>query len=150
MSNDTLLEGGCLCREVRYQARGPIAETGYCHCRMCQLASGSPMLAFVTVPFATCVVVAGNPTRRRSSDFGERWFCPSCGTPLGMRVDHQPDTIDLTLTTLDDPEMATPSFHIWTQSKPSWHEIGDDLPQFSKFRPSTAGLGDAAIEGRRL
>ena len=57
-----------------------------------------------------------------------------------MRVDHQPDTIDFTVTTLDHHEDVAPGFHIWRRSKISWLEAADDLPSFEEFRPQTRGL----------
>lgn len=46
-----VLHGGCLCRSVRYKVDIDAVEgsTNFCHCRMCQLATGSPVGAFVTV-----------------------------------------------------------------------------------------------------
>ena len=43
MSGD--LVGGCLCGAVRYRA-ARMARAGLCHCRMCQKASGAPVVAF--------------------------------------------------------------------------------------------------------
>jgi hypothetical protein len=61
-------------------------------------------------------IIRGDPIKRQSSDFGERWFCGDCGTPLAMLVSHQPDTIDFTIATLDDPANVRPGFHIWMQA----------------------------------
>ena len=46
-----VLHGGCLCRSVRYAVGIDAVEgsTNFCHCRMCQLTTGSPVGAFVTV-----------------------------------------------------------------------------------------------------
>jgi hypothetical protein len=44
-----LLEGGCLCGALRYQVDPASADSGYCHCRMCQKASGAPAVAWFTV-----------------------------------------------------------------------------------------------------
>ncbi len=88
------------------------------------------------------VITAGEPARRRSSDFGERWFCRDCGTPLAMQVDHQPDTIDFTIATLDRPDAVPPGFHIWTASRIPWFDTADTLPRHERFRRNTRGLDD--------
>ena len=46
------LHGGCQCRKVRYTINCDIAKVqkNFCHCRMCQLATGSPVAAFFTIP----------------------------------------------------------------------------------------------------
>ena len=97
--NTTPLTGGCLCGAVRYRLDSRPFDAGYCHCELCRRACGAPVVAFATVPLES-FVVSGSPRRRRSSAFGERWFCGDCGTQLAMHVDHQPDTVDFTLATL--------------------------------------------------
>jgi hypothetical protein len=135
-----MTEGGCLCGAIRYRLESAPFDAGFCHCRICQLASGAPALAFATVPRKDFTVLRGTPVRRASSDFGERWFCGQCGTQLTMLVTHQPDTIDFTIATLDSPDDVRPSFHIWTRSRISWFEIGDDAPRHERFRSETVGL----------
>lgn len=135
------MEGGCACGEVRYRLASRPFDAGYCHCRICRLSSGAPVMAYATVPLADYQVTRGEPRLRASSDFGRRSFCADCGTPLTMQVDHQPDTIDFTLATLDDPEAATPpGFHLWTASRIAWFDTRDHLPRYDRFRPETRGL----------
>lgn len=95
--------GRCACGAVRYRLLSEPFDAGYCHCRICQLTSGAPVMAFATVPLDDFVVVEGELSIRASSAFGERGFCGTCGTPLTMHVTHQPDTIDFTIATLDRP-----------------------------------------------
>jgi hypothetical protein len=57
-----------------------------------------------------------------------------------MKVDHQPETVDFSVATLDEPDKARPNFHIFWGSKVAWFNPGDDLPKFEKFRPNTRGL----------
>jgi hypothetical protein len=57
-----------------------------------------------------------------------------------VRADFQPDTVDIPITTLDDPNDVKPSFHIFFGSKVAWFDPGDDLPKHEKFRPNTRGL----------
>ena len=75
-----------------------------------------------------------------SSSFGQRAFCADCGSPLQVRVDHQPETVDFPIATLDDPAAIEPGFHIFWGSKVPWFNPGDDLPKHEKFRPDTRGL----------
>jgi hypothetical protein len=55
-------------------------------------------------------------------------------------VGHQPETVDFSIATLDDPGAVPPGFHIFWSSKVEWFHPGDDLPKFEKFRPDTRGL----------
>jgi hypothetical protein len=76
----------------------------------------------------------------RSSSFGQREFCDQCGTPLRVRVDHQPETVDFPIVTLDEPDSIHPEFHIFWASRVAWFDPGDGLPRYEKFRPGTRGL----------
>ena len=145
-------EGGCLCGAVRYRLLSEPFDAGYCHCGMCRRATGAPAVAFATVPLED-FVVTGSPRRRRSSSFGERWFCADCGTQLAMHVDHQPDTIDFTIASLDDPERVRPAFHIFFGSRIEWFDTADRSPRYFGFRPDTPGLDwskEGAVTGAPL
>ena len=138
----TVLTGGCLCRTVRFQLGSAPFDAGWCHCRTCQLNSGAPAMAFASVRTGDWLATAGEDALRtvRTSSFGHRTFCGECGTPLHVRVDHQPDTVDFSIVTLDDPTVIAPQFHIFWSSKVAWFDPRDDLPHHPKFRPDTVGL----------
>jgi hypothetical protein len=83
----------------------------------------------------------------RSSSFGHREFCGQCGTPFLMKVDHQPETVDFSVMTLDEPDAVAPGFHIFWGSKVPWFEPADELPRHDKFRPETRGLDSTEPPG---
>ena len=134
--------GGCLCGNIRYELASEPDDCGWCHCRTCQLYGGAPAMAFASVPVQDFAWTKGNDQVRwlKSSSFGERAFCPTCGTPLQIRVEHQPETVDFPVATLDEPDSVEPGFHIFWGSKLAWFNPGDDLPKHDKFRPDTRGL----------
>lgn len=140
----TGLEGGCLCGAIRYELLSTPFEAGYCHCTLCRRASGAPVLAFATVPLNDFSLLSETPGKRKSSWFGERWFCRNCGTQLCMHVRHQPATIDFTLGSLDAPSRIHPTFHIFYGSRVPWFECADLLPRYEEFRPDTPGLVDGS------
>ena len=133
------LTGGCACGGVRYRLVSAPFDAGYCHCTICRRSGGAPVVAFATVPLADLVLDAGAPRRRRSSAFGERWFCGDCGTQLAMRVDHQPDTIDFTIASLDAPASVRPAFHLFCAERIAWFQTADTFPRHDGFRPDTRG-----------
>jgi hypothetical protein len=147
ISTDKSLTGRCACGAVRYALRSRPFDAGYCHCRICQLTSGAPVMAFATVPLGDYQVTQGEIALRRSSELAERGFCRDCGTPLTIHAGYQPDTIDFTIATLDDPSAVVPSFHIWTRSRIGWFDTADALPRHAKFRAETAGLTDEVARG---
>lgn len=129
--------GGCLCGAVRYRLASVPFGAGWCHCRTCQRNSGSPAMVFAAVPVGDFRFDAGEDAVAtvRSSDFGHRAFCGRCGTPLYMRVDHEPGTLDFSVATLDAPETVAPEFHIFWDSRIGWAEPADDLPKYPRERP---------------
>ena len=136
------MSGGCLCGAIRYKLASEPYDCGWCHCRTCQLYGGAPAMAFASVARGDLRWTKGEEQVRwlRSSNFGQRAFCEACGTPLQVKVEHQPETVDIPVATLDEPERVPPEFHIFWGSKVAWFNPGDDLPRHDKFRPDTRGL----------
>jgi hypothetical protein len=129
------LTGGCLCGAVRYRLTAIPTDAGWCHCRMCQLNSGSPAMAFAKVLAEDFVVESGAEQirRYRSSDIAERWFCEACGTPLLVR-DFDGTTMDFNIATLDDPGTVPPEAHFYYASRIPWAEACDGLPRYPRSR----------------
>ena len=136
------ISGGCACGKVRYELVSQPFASGWCHCTTCQRLSGSPGMVYASVPREDFAYVQGEDRVRRLSlaSFAERAFCGDCGSPLAISYEFQPDTIDFTVGTLDDPALAPPEHHIYWASRPIWLEDEDGLPKHDRFRPGTIGL----------
>jgi hypothetical protein len=136
------LTGGCCCGVVRYSVLSAPFDCGWCHCRTCQLNSAAPAMVFATVPAPDLVFTQGADAVMmfESSHFGRRRFCGRCGTTVTMEVVHQPETVDFTVATLDDPARIEPGFHIFWSSRIAWFDPGDTRPRHEKFRPESRGL----------
>jgi hypothetical protein len=130
------LAGGCACGSVRFRVTGQPFDAGWCHCRICQLNSGSPAMAFATIAAADYEVEQGKDLigRFASSDIGHREFCTRCGTPLLMQDHGSPDTVEFSIATLDEADAVRPGFHIFYESRIGWAEAGDDLPRYARSR----------------
>ena len=131
-----------MCGTVRYELKRDPFDCGWCHCRTCQLSSGAPAQAFASIRRGDWIATSAPESIRmvRSSSFGQRFFCGECGTPLYVTVDHQPDTLDFSVVTLDEPDAVPPEYHIFWSSKIHWFNPVDDLPRHERFRPGTVGL----------
>jgi hypothetical protein len=127
-------EGGCLCGAVRYRAEGMPTNVNHCHCRMCQRASGAPVVTWATFPMSRFKWTKGAPTIRRSSDIAVRGFCSACGSALLWQDDAHADMIDITAGSLDKPEAVAPNEHLWTESAVSWLRFEDSLPRHKRSR----------------
>ena len=93
---NTNIEGGCLCKAIRYRIAGVPVSSIICHCNTCRRASAAPSVAWLTFPFASFALVSGGLQTFQSSPGVKRTFCASCGTPLTYESDREPGTIDVT------------------------------------------------------
>jgi hypothetical protein len=129
-----VIRGGCFCGYIRYAADGtPFHET-ICHCTICRRTSGAPFVAWFSVPKDGFRLVAGAPGRFRSTAKVVRTFCPKCGTSLTFEHDDFPQELDVTTSSLDDPESLPPRDHTWTSSMLTWVKLADGLRLFRESR----------------
>jgi hypothetical protein len=129
------LTGGCLCGAVRYAIDGTLIDAGYCHCCICQRASGAPITAWLTLPVTGFTYTQGRATIFHSSEHSQREFCATCGSPLVFKRSSNPKHLDVTLGSLDDNSRVRPHYHIWTQSSVEWLDVNDDLPRYQQAGP---------------
>lgn len=127
----TMLEGGCLCGNIRYQATGKPVWIGYCHCQKCRQATGAAAVTHVGFTESDITFVKGNQKVFESSPGVRRGFCPDCGAPLTYDGDRFPNYIQLYLGTFDEPDELLPQAHVHMAEKVSWYEVSDELPRFS-------------------
>lgn len=129
----TDFRGGCLCGALRYEVRGQPLRAVYCHCQMCRKSGGAPVSAWVGVPVDRLRWVRGQPVAYASSASATRGFCGACGSPLTWRHDAQPDTVFLTVGSLDHPHAVRPQHHLFTADSIPWLDIHDDLPRYDAW-----------------
>ncbi len=133
-----MIEGGCLCGSVRYEADAEPIVMRACWCRLCQyVAAGN---ATINIAFPTnAVAVTGQMTDYVSTaDSGNkmhRRFCPSCGTHLFSEAEERPHLIIVRAGTLDDPNLVTPQRTIWASHAPAWAHIDPDIERFEGQPP---------------
>ena len=120
--------GGCQCGAVRYRLSAEPTGANICHCRMCQKASGGPMMAFGGVRLSEFFVSSGAIATFSSSDIAERGFCAQCGTPLTYR-ELGSDRVSVTLGSLDEPGAVAPVTQLGVESKVSWLVGSLSLPE---------------------
>jgi hypothetical protein len=124
-------DGGCLCGNVRYTVTEPLSGQ-ICHCVSCRRAAGAHSVAWLTFASKGFSLTSGEPSTHRSSAEVSRTFCGKCGTTLTYRYDGDPDFVDVTAASLDDPEEFPPTHHVWMEDGVSWDVANDGLPQFER------------------
>jgi len=134
MGPSETLEGGCLCGAVRYRASGKAYSVTHCHCHTCRRASGAPFVTWAGFDTDKFTFTAGAPAAYASSSKVIRTFCSTCGTALTYQRLDLPDSIDVTLGSMDAPESLKPEDHTWTSSQLSWIVRCDHLPAYPRER----------------
>ncbi|MGC3981881.1 MAG: GFA family protein [Steroidobacteraceae bacterium] len=132
------IEGGCLCKSVRYRIEAEPIMMRLCWCRDCQYLSGGNGMANVVFPSAAVTVTGELTDYVKKADSGNilhRRFCSKCGTPVFSQAEVRPHVIIVRAGTLDDPNIIQPSVNIWTDSAPEWACMNSELQQFPKQPP---------------
>ncbi|MBN8292925.1 GFA family protein [Rhodobacter sp. NTK016B] len=100
-------EGGCACGAVRYRVSGAPDKAAICHCRYCQLRTGSAFGISVYFPDEAVELVSGDLKEysfQTESDrrFSQR-FCTQCGTTVLWSLEVFPGLTGIAGGTFDPP-----------------------------------------------
>lgn len=132
------LDGGCFCGAVRYRVTAPPLDVEHCHCGICRRTTGAPFVTWATFPAAQFAFTAGTPSEVRTTPRAVRAFCARCGTALTFREQARPHSVDVTVGSLDRPDVLRPNTHIWTSSRLGWLHVDDQLAQYPAENPHEA------------
>lgn len=128
------ITGSCLCGAVRYACQQAPVDILYCHCRMCQRASGAPVVAWAEFRLKAFRYTKGARRIRiyESSPDARREFCGDCGSQLVFRYTNS-KYVGVNVGALDDPDQVAPRCHIWTESQLAWFKVDDPpLPRYEQ------------------
>ena len=139
MTEETVHEGGCLCGRLRYRIAGTVQPAVHCHCSMCRRASGAVVVTWITVPLSRFRFTHGEPRIWNSSEQGQRGFCPDCGAQITFYSINEPEVIDITVASLDHPELHPADHHIWSGDRISWLHLDEHLPHYPRETPPDHG-----------
>lgn len=142
MSNEQIHHGGCLCGQVRYKTVGEPTRVGVCHCRYCQLISGSAFNTLVYFEEANVEVTGEYHHFTFQSESDKRWdtyFCPKCATTVFWRLEVWEGLIGMAGGTYDPPTFwYQPKGEVFMRSKA--HFVGEinaerHIETFIKYDP---------------
>ena len=93
MSDNEQHEGGCACGKVRYHATGQPEVHAVCHCRYCQLRTGSAFGVGAYFPNDKVSLLSGDLSHHRyqtqSGNNVTTNFCSACGTTTHWQIDSE-------------------------------------------------------------
>lgn len=121
MTDLALKTGGCLCGAVRFSAKAG-RHMDVCHCGMCRRWSGGVFMGVamtdLTVESEAALGVY------RSSGYGERVFCKTCGSSLFWRMQDGSAGV-VSLQALDDQSGIVFAEEIFIDDKPAIYDFAD-------------------------
>ena len=139
-----VLEGGCLCGKVRFQAHQAPLRTLVCHCTFCQRMTGSAFYAESLFPIDALAFNDGEIRKyeHTSNGSGKKVyveFCPSCGTALGLTFERWPELRAISRGCYDNPNAVAVTSHIWTRSAQTGVALPSGTDCFQKARMTLEG-----------
>jgi hypothetical protein len=119
------VQGRCHCGEITYEAEVKAGTVNVCHCRDCQLLSGTAFRAGIPAPAEGFRILTGKPREYiKLADSGARrlhTFCGTCGSPVYSSAEHNPKSYTLRLGALSAADaLGRPARQIWTKRRLSW------------------------------
>lgn len=154
VSMSTVHEGGCLCRDVRYQTTANPIWTAVCHCTFCQKITGSAFLVEPIFERASVIWSGAAPkTYEHRSDGSEMRvtlsFCGCCGTTLNLAFERFPGVLGVCGGTFDDPNWfdrgPDKCRHIFTRSAQRGVVLPAGVPTFIEHALRLDGTPNEAI-----
>ena len=121
----TSQEGGCLCGAVRYRVKAEPVRSSACHCRNCQLRTGSAFGVGAYFRDEDVEFLRGErKTYEYRSDESGRWlrteFCTSCGGTVTWTAEALPGLRAIAGGSFDDPQWFRIERHSWLRSAHRW------------------------------
>jgi len=128
-----IIQGGCLCGAVRYEATGQTCNNTHCHCTDCRRSSGAAFVTWASFRRAEFRFTQGEPRVVPWAGL-LRSFCAACGTLLTFMTEPQANEIDVTVCSFDYPAAIAPADHTWVDDRLPWIRLADELPAYGKCR----------------
>jgi len=135
------IQGGCFCGELAYEAEVDENIIGVCHCRDCQIFSGSAYRTSAMTAPDNFRITRGSPKHiDKVADSGNTrrmLFCGNCGTHLCSlpMVAEEGSFVSVRVATAKQFSQLKPSAELYCSSRVSWLQ---DLPGAAQF----AGMPD--------
>jgi len=128
------IKGACRCGQLSYELNKMPVYAAYCHCIECRQRNSSPCTSFIMGLQDSLSVSGKSDKYSEASGSGstlDHHRCINCGTVVYTRINRLKNIVAIPSATLLDEKHFQPIEHLWVQSKVSWFDINDGLPQRS-------------------
>jgi len=120
---------------VSFQVGAEITDFSHCHCSQCRRLHGAAFGSYGGVARQALQWLSGEDALScyASSETTDRCFCSNCGSNLLVDFKPEPDTLYLTMGTLDGDPACPAGYHQFVGSRAPWFDIADKLPRFETW-----------------
>ena len=127
-SQQSPLQGGCLCGAVRFEITAPFLSAGYCHCTHCQRRTGTGSSANGRVPQEGFRLLQGEAHLRsfQPAEGVPKLFCAICGSALFSGEPSSDAEVAVRLGALDGDPGIRPEYRQFLRSAVPWEPVPDD------------------------
>ncbi len=128
----TMITGACFCKAIQYRIKTGISMAVNCHCTQCRRAGGAAFSSHVVVRERRFEIISGEESLSlfHLGESVTKHFCSHCGTPIFNRNKRYPGQCMVSLGSLDDPTMVTPSANIHCDSQLEWVFLDEQVQNF--------------------
>jgi len=123
----TVITGGCLCGNVRYEVRGKLRNVIACHCVQCRRQSGH-FVAATACRRAVFTLSRADTLKWYVAVPGfRRGFCAECGSSLFFEEEGG-ERVSIAAGSLDEPQGLTIAAHIFASEAGDYYSIDGTAP----------------------
>ncbi len=137
MSDEVVIEGGCLCGRTRFGLTALPEIAGYCHCTRCQRRTGTGSSVSASIDPGTFRLLSGGDAIggwQPPDDGNEKCFCARCGAHVYSRS-RDGSRMSIRMGVFDSDPGVRPSYRQYVAYAAPWETIPDDgLPRFDEAR----------------
>ena len=100
------------------------------HCSSCRKSVGASSVSWLTVARENLIFTKGKPQIFQSSVKVLRTFCGKCGSSLTYQSEDTPATVDVTTSTISNPEDYPPTEEVWLSHQLPWDVNYERIPKY--------------------
>jgi len=134
INTESVFSISCLCGLIQYELRAEPFDCCYCHCSICRKLTGAAYGAYGSVAKADFSWTLGEAslTTYIQNENTRRLFCSGCGSYLLTTYTLEPQTVFVTLGSLDADAVSI-SYQQFVDSKATWCKIDKNIRMYEDW-----------------
>ncbi len=125
----TAKSGQCLCGAVKFTAAPKNGDVGVCHCSTCRRGTAG---SYFAIDCGDTLKIESESALGiyNSSDWAERGFCKTCGSPIFWRTKDRKSNI-VSINAFDDVGELRLDHEVFIDEKPGYYSFSEKTQQMT-------------------